>query len=145
MAFNLQASLGEEGAVHLAATRDRIRKDALSLLGSGLSGSVSVNLIQAPVFHGYLLSVYTRLARAVSEEEIRAALAGGIVSAQADTQPSNQAAVESGELMISVRADAGEPGAAWLLLAADNLRLAARTAVAAAMDLAALRPSSGVQ
>ncbi len=76
---------------------------------------------------------------------MRSALQGGIVVAEEDTAPSNQAATESGDLMVRVDADADPGKAYWLTMAADNLRLAARNALAAALELLALRPAARVQ
>lgn len=145
VAFNVQGALGDEGEVRLADTRRQVRADALALLGGQWQGEVQVNLLQAPVFHGYVVSAYVRCAQPAAEEELRAALAGMPVASERELEPSNQAAAESGELLVSVRANAEEGSGAWILLAADNLRLTARNAVAAALELAALRPAARVQ
>lgn len=147
VAFNVQGTLGEEAAVALVDTRARIRQDTKLLLGAGFGGTVSLNLLQTPVFHGYVASAYVRLQKAAVAEEVRSVLQGGVVIAEAETAPSNQAATETGDLLVRVEADsdnaAGE--AFWLVMAADNLRLAARNAVAGALELAALRPAARVQ
>ena len=145
VAFNVQSSLGDEVAMPLADTRDRIRRDAAMLLGPGFGGAVSLNLLQAPVFHGYVASAYVQLRKAAGTEEVRSALEGGLVTAGAETAPSNQAATESGELIVRLEADKDPGEAYWLVMAADNLRLASRNAVAAALELVALRPAARVQ
>lgn len=146
VAFNVQGNLGEEAEVQLATTQSQIRKDLVRLRGEGLQRSITVTLLQAPVFHGYVISAHVRLAQAGGDAEAwRAVLRGSPVAVEEGTAPSNQAAIETGELMIGVRLDSQEDQGAWLLLAADNLRLAARNAVSAALELAALRPVARVQ
>jgi aspartate-semialdehyde dehydrogenase len=145
VAFNVQGALGDEGEVRLAETRERIRKDAFALLGADFGAEVDVNVLQAPVFHGYVISAHVKCAQPASQEDLRAALPGVPVAADDELRPSNQAAAESGDLLVSVRRSQNEGSGAWVLLAADNLRLAARNAVGAALELAALRPGTRVQ
>ncbi len=145
IAFNVQGSLGEEAAIVLADTRSRIRTDAALLLGPSFDGELSLNLLQAPVFHGYVASAYVRLRRAAGAQEVRSALGGGIVVADEELSPSNQAAVESGDLIVRVESDGEQGQTHWLTMAADNLRIAARNAVEVALELAALRPVTRVQ
>ena len=146
VAFNVQAALGESSRVQLAKVRDAIRRH-LAVLAPDFASNIAINLLQAPVFHGYTVSALAEFERSVSEDEVRAALNGGVIMADADTEPSNIAAAETGDLLVSVRSEVeGSVGATqWLWMAADNLRLAARGAVAAAMELAALRPTLHVQ
>lgn len=142
VAFNVQSALGEEARFPLAATRTRIQRDLGVLLPQETGLRAAIQLLQAPVFHGYVVSAFASLPSAVAEGELRSALGGGIVQMAEDSAPSNQAATESGDLLLSVRPD---EGGVWLLMAADNLRFTARSAVAVAMELAALRPGSRVQ
>ncbi len=146
VAFNLQNSLGEASRVQLGAVRETIRRHLRLLLG-GDDSTVHFDVIQAPVFHGYTVSALATFANPVRDTDARTALNGGVVMADEETAPSNIAAAESGDLLCSVRADGpGPSGAAhWLWMAADNLRFAARGAIAAAMELAALRPTEHVQ
>lgn len=145
IAFTLQAALGEEARSSLAKTRSRILNDLTALFGNRQEALVSLQLLQAPVFHGYVVTAHVKLAAGASVEALRSALNGGVIVAAEDTQPSNQAATESGDLLISVEADSAEGTSFWLVLAADNLRLAARNALSAAQELAALRPGTRVQ
>ncbi len=147
VAFNLQADLGESSQIQLRDVDATIRRHLQRLLAAEGAASVRFNVVQAPVFHGYTISALADFGRPVSVEEVRLALNGGVIAAEDDTLPSNLAAAESGDLLVSVHAD-GESStgtAHWLWMAADNLRLAARGAVAAAIELAALRPTEHVQ
>ncbi len=145
VAFNLQGSLGDEAQIRLGDVRERIEQDLRRVLGEGFDATLSLALLQAPVFHGYMISAHVRLPAVATEDEIRSVLAGGVVVAAEDTGPSNQAAIESGDVLVAVRKVPGEMGAAWLLISADNLRLVARSAVESALELAALRPGTRVQ
>ncbi len=147
VAFNMQTSFGEESQVQLETVRETVRRHLLAISGSELEGGVRLQVVQAPVFHGYTVSALVETAGSAPEMELREALHGGVVVAEVETAASNQAATESGELLVSLRADAsdGQTGAFWLWMAADNVRLAARNAVATAMELLALRPDARVQ
>ncbi len=146
VAFNLQSTLGEAARVDLRGTAMTIRTEMTSLLGA-VAGRVHFQLIQAPVFHGYTSSALVTLTKGASLEQLREVLCGGVMQAEKETLPSNTAVVESGDLMIAVtpeQAGGGET-AYWLWMAVDNLRFHARSAVAAAMELASLRPVSTMQ
>ena len=147
VAFNLQGALGENSQVRLDTVTETIRRHLGLLLGTVSETRVRLQVIQAPVFHGYTISAMADLSTAVQEQVLRRALHGGVVLAEEETPPSNLAATESGDVLISVQAEAGAGSSTshWLWMAADNLRLAARNGLAAALELAALRPATGVQ
>lgn len=146
IAFNLQPELGEAAKVDLGAVSERIRSDVRALLGSA-AANVRFQVVQAPVFHGYTISALGDFKEVATEEAVREALNGGVVQAEADTAPSNLAVTDSGDLLFRVHKDENDSSgkAHWLWIAADNLRLAARNAVAASLELAALRPTANVQ
>ena len=147
VAFNIQGKLGEASRVQMDTVRAAIRRHLRVLLPADVAASVHLEVLQAPVFHGYTVSAMAEMTSSVREEELRSALNGGVIVAEEETAPSNLAATETGDLLISVRSDAdGNNGKAhWLWMAADNLRFAARNAVAAGMELAALRTRVHVQ
>jgi aspartate-semialdehyde dehydrogenase len=145
VAFNVQPRLGEDAAVSLQAIGQRVRTEALALLGNGRGEALSLQVLQAPVFHGSVVSAYLELATASDAGAVRTALRGGIVTADEDTVPSNQSATEAGDLLVSVESDEAKPEGFWLTAAADNLRLAGRNAVQAALELLSLRPGTPVQ
>ena len=147
VAFNLQASLGESSRVQLSAVRDTVRRHVKAVMGTNTQSKLHLQVVQAPVFHGYTISALGEFANDVREDQLLKALNGGVVLAEEDTAPSNLAATEIGDLLVAVDSEGeGSGGTAhWLWMAADNLRLAARNAVAAGMELAALRPTEHVQ
>jgi aspartate-semialdehyde dehydrogenase len=145
VAFNLVPVLGEEAKINLGATEARIRRHYASLSGGKLP-QVNVQLIHAPVFHGYGISLGIELEQPTSLEDLEAALTGehvDVVLGDADA-PSNLSTAGEEDIMVRIR---GEEGGQrfWIWAAADNLKLSARNAVACALELRRLRPLGTVQ
>ena len=151
IAYNLIAGLGESARVNLNATEARIRRHC-EALAAGRWPQVAVQLIQAPVFHGFTFSVAVELERPVEIATLEEALGGDHVDlVLEDTDsPSNLAATGQNDVLVRLRAEreGRNPTLAtriWLWAASDNLRLSAQNAVACAMDLRRLRPAGTVQ
>ena len=145
IAFNLLPSLGEGAKV---TGRERIAGQ-YAKLSAGRLPELTVQLVYAPVFHGYTVSALVELAEPATVEEVEAALAGphlDLVSEGSDP-PSNLSAAGQDDVLARVRAGfAGARGRRfWVWLAADNLKLAALNAVACALELRRLRPMGTVQ
>jgi aspartate-semialdehyde dehydrogenase len=149
VAFNLLPSLGDAAKVKLRATEERIRKHYAGLANSQLP-ALALQIVQVPVFHGYVVSILVELAADSTQEEVEAALGGehiDVVSEESDP-PSNLSAAGQEDIMVRVSKDAGEGERGrrfWLWLAADNLKLAALNAIACGTDLRRLRPFGKVQ
>jgi len=149
VSFNLLPALGEAAKVNLAATERRIR-DQYAGLSGGLLPALALQIVQAPAFHGYVMSVLVELAQPATVLQVEAALAGehvDVVSEESEP-PSNLSAAGQEDIMVRVTRDAsgGEQGTRfWLWLAADNLKLAALNAIACASELRRLRPLGKVQ
>ncbi|WP_348266264.1 Asd/ArgC dimerization domain-containing protein [Edaphobacter paludis] len=148
VAFNLLPSLGENAKVKLAITEKRIREQYAELSG-GLLPPLALQVVQAPVFHGYTISMLVEVEQFSTVEQIEAALVGehvDVVSGESDP-PSNLSAAGQEDIMVRVSEDVGGAGVArvWLWLAADNLKLAALNAIACAGELRRLRPLGKVQ
>ena len=149
VAFNLLPTLGADSKVKLAEAEERIARHYVQL-GAGALPHLDLELVQAPVFHGYVASVMVELADEKTAAQLEAALAGetmDVVSDESDP-PSNLSAAGQEDIMVRVRGT-GERGAKskrfWLWLAADNLKLAARTGISCANELKWLRPQGKVQ
>ncbi len=149
VAFNLLPALGASSKVKLAQAEERILRH-YAQIGGGTLPALDLELIQAPVFHGYVASVLLELADEKTAMEVEAALAGesiDLVSEDSDP-PSNLSAAGQEDIMVRVRVT-GEPQGRsrrlWLWLAADNLKLAALNAIACANELKRLRPRGKVQ
>ena len=149
VSFNLLPELGESAKVELGATEQRIRNHYAGL-SRGQLPALALQIVQAPVFHGYVLSLLVELSRAATVDEVEAALSGDhidVVSGESDP-PSNLSAAGQGDIMVRVRKDSGEGEKGtrfWIWLAADNLKLAALNAIACATELRRLRPLGKVQ
>jgi aspartate-semialdehyde dehydrogenase len=147
-AFNLLPALGESAKVNLTATAERIRRH-YGALGSALP-ELTLDLLQAPVFHGYVASVLLELDAEATVFEIERALEGesiDVVSEDSDP-PSNLSAAGQEDVMVRVRTTGVEDKPSrrfWLWLAADNLKLHALNAIACANELKRLRPRATVQ
>jgi len=144
VAFNLRVSVGEAAKLDIAAIASTIRRHLKAIAGESIASSVTLQLVQAPVFHGYTMSVYAQLPANANAAAVRRALHGGVihVTNAHEEAPSNQSVVEERGIAIAVTEDSFAPDNAhsfWLWIAADNLNLAARNAVACAEELAALR------
>ena len=154
VSFNLLPALGESAKVKLDRTEGRIRKH-YEILSAGRLPEFSLQLIQAPVFHGYVTSVLVELKEAATVEEVEAALAGehvDVLTGDSDP-PSNLSAAGQEDVMVRVTsasaggagAEAGKGRRFWLWMAADNLKLAALNGIACAVELRKLRPTGKVQ
>ena len=152
VAFNVLPSLGEGARVKLAEAEDRIRRHyglAGGQLGGGLP-ALEMQLVQAPVFHGYVASVLLELKTATTAAQVETALTGesvDVITEDSDP-PSNLSAAGQEDIMVRVRPTAGAGATSrrfWLWIAADNLKLAALNAVSCANELKRLRPRGKVQ
>jgi aspartate-semialdehyde dehydrogenase len=149
ISFNLLPALGEAAKVKLAATEERIRNH-YAVLAGGMLPALALQIVQAPVFHGYVASLLVELASPASVDQVEAVLIGehlDVVSRESDP-PSNLSAAGQEDIMVRVSKDSGEGELGtrfWLWLAADNLKLAALNAIACASELRRLRPSGKVQ
>ncbi|MBS1821497.1 MAG: segregation protein B [Acidobacteria bacterium] len=149
VSFNLLPALGENSRVKLAQTGLRIRTQFAQLAGDTLP-PMALQMVQAPVFHGYVALLLVELDRPATTEEVEAALQGEHVDLVGDDgePPSNLTAAGQEDIMVRVTGeleDAEKGSRFWLWLAADNLKLAALNAIACAAELRKLRPSGKVQ
>ena len=146
VAFNILPSLGDEAKVNLLSTEELINRH-YQLIGAGKLPVLDLELVQAPVFHGYVASLLVELQAASTVEVLERALAGESVDIVADDSdpPSNLSAAGQEDIMVRVRS-AGVSGTRfWVWLAADNLKLSALNAIACANELRRLRPRGKVQ
>lgn len=139
VAFNLLNTLGTAAKVDLEKTRSTIVRQAREL---GVKPEeVVLQVLQAPVFHGYTASMFVEMTVTVDESDARRAIAGSVFHLAEDAGASNASAAGAAEVLVSLRPD---DNGFWLWIAADNLRLAAKNAAGCAEELVALRPPAGV-
>ncbi len=68
-----------------------------------------------------------------------------LAGAEDDSQPSNVNTAGQANILVSLKSDAARPNGIWLWAAADNLRIAAMTAVECAESMIATRPLGKIQ
>ncbi len=147
VAFNLLPALGEKAKVSVESTAKRISKDYRTV-GRGLLPELALQVVHAPVFHGYAASLLIESSRALQAEEIERALAGEHIDLVWDESgvsdaPSNLSAAGQGNVLVRVSREEGRR--VWVWMTADNLKLAALQAIACAKQMQALRPRGKVQ
>lgn len=150
VAFNLRVSVGGAAKLDMSEITATIRSHLTAIAGKETASCIAVQLVQAPVFNGYTMSVYAELPAEADAAAVRKALEGGIVEvvSRGDESPNNQSASESAGIQVMLREETARASggrAYWLWMAADNLKLAARNAVACAMEMASLGPAKGAQ
>ena len=148
IAFNLLPALGPDAKVRLDQVEGRIREQYAAITG-GVLPDLALQVVQAPVFHGYTASVLVEVAEPTDAEAIRGALAGEHieVSAEGADTPSNLNAAGLRTISVAVKAATKEEPSTrfWLWMAGDNLKLGAASAIASAVALGKLRPLGKVQ
>ncbi len=146
-AFNLLPALGEAAPQSLADVRQRIAKDLFGLTGDKVPAAM-LQVIQAPVFHGFTVSLFLDFTEAVTAEALSRALASEHIDLVGEDgePPSNLSSAGQGLLLVQLQpGDESNPNSFSLWVAADNLKLTARTAVACALELTRMRPLGKVQ
>ncbi|MCW5963166.1 MAG: hypothetical protein KIT83_03930 [Bryobacterales bacterium] len=136
VAFNVLPSWGADAAAgSLSAVEDTIRKELPRMLPNQSLPPVSVRCIQPGVFHCISISLHLQFAKPFAGESLAEALRGDLVDLWSMDQgvPSHLSAVgETGIVVGDIRPDASAANAFWMWIVADNLRLRAASAIAAA-------------
>ena len=135
LSFNLLSQYGGEAPGKLSTVEERIERHLATLLEQQVQDGVvpmpSLRLIQAPVFHGYSISLWVEFEGQLDAGEIGEALASAHIDVrgQHDEVPSNVGvASQSGLIAGDIRADRNNARAAWIWIVGDNLRLTADAA-----------------
>src|SRR6201997_3308735 len=146
IAFNMAASYGPNSSPTLQSIEQRVLKHYQRIAGKDAL-QPSVRLIQAPIFHGHAFSIYLELAEPIAIGDLSQALAGEhvTVARQPEDLPNNVNAAGQGDILVSLTRDESNPKGVWLWVAADNLRVAAVTAVECAETMTPTRPRGKIQ
>ncbi len=146
IAFNIISRYGEKSLTTIEGVERRVLGHFKRIAG-GRVPVPSLMLLQAPTFHAHGFSIYIELDKRVALGDFTQALAGEHVTVTrvAEDSPSNVNAAGQDEILVTVRRDLQHENGFWLWATADNLRLAAQTAVDCAATLAASRPQGKVQ
>jgi aspartate-semialdehyde dehydrogenase len=140
------ARYGEQSIPALSTLERRVLKHYKKIAGKD-APLLSLLLLQAPIFHGHAFSLHVEIDQPVEIESITKALAGEhvTVTGLAEESPSNVNAAGQGDILVSIQPDPNLANGLWLWAAADNLRIAAITAVECAENMAATRPKGKIQ
>ena len=146
VAFNMVSRYGDGSTPPLSSVEQRILKHYRRIAGNA-APIPSLMLLQAPIFHGYAFAIRLQMEQAADIEKLSQVLTGDHVSiAQpAEEGPSNVSVAGQVNIQLSLKTDSNDAHAVWLWAAADNLRIAATTAVECAESMAASRPRGKIQ
>jgi len=146
VAFNLVSRYGEHSVPALSTVESRVLKHYERIAG-GQAILPSLLLVQAPIFHGHAFAIHVEIDRVADVENVSQVLAGEHVNIThgAEDAPTNVNAAGQVDIQVSVLPDANQENGFWLWAAADNLRIAASTAVECAETIIATRPRGKIQ
>jgi aspartate-semialdehyde dehydrogenase len=139
LSFNMLAEYGEEAPAKLSTLEQRVERHVASLFGKQTAAPPmpSVRLIQAPVFHGYSLSLWVEFDSNIAAAELGEAFSSKRIDVRGfgEEAPNNVgAANQSGLTVGDIRVDHNNPRAAWLWVVFDNLRVTADETVDLIID-----------
>jgi len=145
VAFNMVARYGQRSELALEAVSQRVRKHYRRIARGAAEPALQV--LQAPVFHGHGFSVYLEMEKPVAIADFSQALAGEhvVVSGSPEDTPTNVSAAGQEDILVTLTIDANHKNGVWLWATADNLRVAALTAVECAETMTASRPRGQIQ
>jgi aspartate-semialdehyde dehydrogenase len=147
VAFNMVARYGQKSQLSLASLEARVLRHYQKIAGASVL-QPSLMVLQAPVFHGHALAIFLEMEQVVDPERLSQALAGDHVTLSGpedEAQPSNVNTAGQPNILVSLKKDAVRPNGIWLWVAADNLRIAAMTAVECAESMIPTRPLGKIQ
>jgi len=131
VSFNMLSQYGSDAPLSLEEIELKIDRHLASLLAASGAPMPSLRLIQAPVFHGYSISVWIEFEENPGMDSIFQALGSSNVDVRTkDHEPPTNVGVagQGGITVGSIAQDRNQPRAWWLWIAADNLQIAAENA-----------------
>jgi len=145
VAFNMVPRYGQRSELALDGVSQRIRRHYRRIAGGAAEPALQV--LQAPVFHGHGFSVYLEMEKPVAIADLSQALAGEhlVISGSPEDVPTSVSAAGQEDILVSLTSDANHKNGVWLWATADNLRVAALTAVECAETMTASRPRGQIQ
>lgn len=133
VSFNMLSQFGSESAYSLEAIELKIDRHLATLLARAKAVPMpSIRLIQAPVFHGYSMSIWVEFEKNPGVEAIARSLASSQIDVRTrgEEPPTNVGvAGQSGITVGGIAPDRNQPLACWFWLVADNLRIVAENAL----------------
>ena len=131
ISFNMLSQYGSDAALPLDEIEQKIDRHLASLLATSGAAMPSLRLIQAPVFHGYSISVWIEFEENPGMDAIFQALASPNIDIRTkDHEPPTNVGVagQGGITVGSITQDRNQPRAWWFWIVADNLQIAAENA-----------------
>jgi aspartate-semialdehyde dehydrogenase len=146
VAFNMIARYGQKSQPSLDSVEARISRHYRKIAGDA-APRPSLMLLQAPIFHGHALAVFLEMEGAVDVQALSQALTGDHVAIPGadEDSPSNVSSAGQADIQLAIKPDPAQSNGVWLWAAADNLRIAALTAVECAESMTATRPTGKIQ
>lgn len=146
IAFNMVARYGQKSQLALDSVEARVLRHYGKIAGAE-APQPSVMVLQAPIFHGYAMSVFLEMESAVDVPALTHALSGDHVAMPpvAEDGPSNVTSAGQADILLSVKSDPAQANGVWLWAAMDNLRISAIAAVECAESMATTRPTGQIQ
>jgi aspartate-semialdehyde dehydrogenase len=146
VAFNMISRYGETSTPSLEVIERRVLRHFEQIAGAD-EPRPALLMVQAPIFHGHAFSIFLEMERSLALGDLAQALTGEHVTITrlASDSPSNVNAAGQGDILVSVGRDANHENGYWLWAAADNLRIAATTAVETAESMFGSRPRGKIQ
>jgi len=146
VAFNMIARYGRKSQPALETVEDRILRHYQEIAGAD-APQPALLLLQAPIFHGHAFAIFVEMECPVDLAALSQALAGDhvTVTTSEEDSPSNVNAAGQGDILVSLGNDGNNKNGVWLWAAADNLRIAAVTALECAESMATARPVGKIQ
>jgi aspartate-semialdehyde dehydrogenase len=139
LAFNMLSRYGEEAPAALADAELRIERHLATLLAlSSHAPMPSLRLLQAPVFHGYSISLWVEFESNPRLGAIERSLDSEPIDLRTgDTTPPDVVGIagQNGVAVGTITVDRNNPQALWLWIVTDNLRLRAENALLVAQEL----------
>ncbi|MGP8243334.1 MAG: Asd/ArgC dimerization domain-containing protein [Bryobacteraceae bacterium] len=140
--FNMLARYGAGAPLPLEEAELRIERHLATLLALAGDGEgvplPSLRLVQAPVFHGYSMSVWVELESNPGVDALESALLSPSIDVRGgDFEPPTNVgqAGQDGIAVGAIALDRNSADACWFWLVADNLRLTAENGVAVVRQL----------
>jgi aspartate-semialdehyde dehydrogenase len=145
------ARYGQKTQTPLDSVEERVLRHYQKIVGAA-APNPSLMLVQAPIFHGHALALFLEVTgkdmpKEAELQNLAQTLAGDhiVVPGAEDDPASNVSAAGQGDILLSVKNDPSQPNGVWLWAAADNVRIAALTAVECAESMIATRPVGKIQ
>ena len=131
VSFNMLSEYGSDAPLSLEDIELKIDRHLASLLAASGAPMPSLRLMQAPVFHGYSISVWIEFEENPGMDRIFQSLGSSNIDVRTkDHEPPTNVGVagQGGITVGSIAQDRNQPRAWWFWMVADNLQIAAENA-----------------